>query len=128
MSVPVTLNSPPDSLPIAWNSFAHTDFVLKPGATTPTQLPFVEPPKVGVALPFGTLQIEKEKTGPLADRATGPFAAGYDCTVTPVGGSPESVANPDVGTRDPRSGDDSAARSGTALSRVPLDPLGRITT
>ncbi len=93
MSAPVTLNSPPESLPVAWNSFAHTDFVLKPGASTPTQLPFVEPPKVGVALPFGTLEIEKQKTGPLADQAPGPFAASYDCTVTPFGGGPESVAS-----------------------------------
>lgn len=93
MSAPADLNSPPDSLPIAWNSFAHTDFVLKPGATTPTQLPFVEPPKVGVALPFGTLQIEKEKTGALADQAAGPFAASYECTVTPAGGSPVTVAH-----------------------------------
>ncbi len=93
MSVPVTLNSPPNSLPIAWNSFAHTDFVLKPGDTRPSQLPFVEPPKVGVALPFGRLEIQKLKTGPLADAAAGPFAAGYDCTVTPFGGSPVSVAS-----------------------------------
>ena len=93
MSAPVTLHSPPDSLPIAWNSFAHTDFVLKPGATSPSQLPFVEPPKVGVALPFGTLEIDKQKTGPLAAQATGPFAAAYDCTVTPTGGSPVSVAS-----------------------------------
>ncbi|MBV9421837.1 MAG: hypothetical protein JOZ98_02925, partial [Solirubrobacterales bacterium] len=69
MSAPVTLDHPPGSLPIAWNSFAHTDFVLKPGATSPSQLPFVEPPKVGVALPFGTLEIQKEKTGALADQA-----------------------------------------------------------
>jgi uncharacterized repeat protein (TIGR01451 family) len=93
MSAPVTLHSPPDSLPIAWNSFAHTDFVLKPGATAPSQLPFVEPPKVGVALPFGTLEIDKQKTGPLADQAVGSFTASYDCTVTPAGGSPVSVAN-----------------------------------
>ena len=93
MSAPVDLNHPPNSLPIAWNSFAHTDFVLKPGATSPSQLPFVEPPKVGVALPFGTLEIDKQKTGPLAAQATGPFAAAYDCTVTPTGGSPVSVAS-----------------------------------
>ena len=93
MSAPVDLNHPPNSLPIAWNSFAHTDFVLKPGATSPSQLPFVEPPKVGVALPFGTLEIDKQKTGPLAAQATGPFAAAYDCTVTPTGGSPVTVAS-----------------------------------
>ena len=93
MSAPVDLNHPPNSLPIAWNSFAHTDFVLKPGATSPSQLPFVEPPKVGVALPFGTLEIDKQMTGPLAAQATGPFTASYDCTVTPTGGTPVSVAS-----------------------------------
>ena len=93
MSAPVDLHSPPDSLPIAWNSFAHTDFVLKPGDKIPSQLPLVEPPKVGVALPFGTLEIEKQLTGPLAANATGTFEASYDCAVTPAGGSPVSVAS-----------------------------------
>ena len=93
MSAPVDLNHPPNGLPIAWNSFAHTDFVLKPGATSPSQLPFVEPPKVGVALPFGTLEIDKQMTGPLAAQAIGPFTASYDCTVTPTGGTPVSVAS-----------------------------------
>ncbi len=92
MSAPVTLNSPPDAMPIAWNSFAHTDFVLKPGATIPTQLPVVEPPKVGVALPFGTLEVDKQVTGPEAASVTGSFGVHYDCTVSPAGGTPESVA------------------------------------
>ncbi len=95
MSAPVTLKNPPDAMPIAWNSFAHTDFVLRPGATTPTQLPVVEPPKVGVALPFGTLEIEKQLTGPDAASATGPFGVHYDCTVTPAGGTPQSVDSGD---------------------------------
>ncbi len=93
MSAPVDLSNTRDSLPIAWNSFAHTDFVLKPGDRVPTQLPLVEPPKVGVALPFGTLQIEKQLTGPLAAGATGPFAVSYDCAVTPAGGNPVTVAS-----------------------------------
>jgi uncharacterized repeat protein (TIGR01451 family) len=93
MIAPVDLKSPPDSLPIAWNSFAHTDFVLKPGDKIPSQLPLVEPPKVGVALPFGTLEIEKQLTGPLAPSAAGTFEASYDCVVTPAAGSPVSVAS-----------------------------------
>ncbi len=96
MSTPVTLNSPPDAMPIAWNSFAHTDFVLRPGAAVPTQLPVVEPPKVGVALPFGTLEVDKQVTGPEAATATGPFGVHYDCTVTPAGGTPQSVAAGDA--------------------------------
>jgi hypothetical protein len=93
MQAPTDLSTPGDSLPIAWNSFAHTDFVLEPGTTVPVQLPLVEPPKVGVAMPFGLLQINKSVTGLADPGMVGPFEAAYSCAVTPAGGSPVVVAS-----------------------------------
>ena len=91
MSAPTDLNGA-DQLPIAWNSFAHSDFFNVNGATT--QLRAVEPEKVGVIMPFGTLQIDKVVTGPVPPGSLiGPFAVSYSCVVTPASGPPATVAS-----------------------------------
>jgi uncharacterized repeat protein (TIGR01451 family) len=83
MQAPVDLAAP-DSLPIAWNSFAHTDFVDGTGQLLPQ-----EPPQVGVGMPFGNLVVSKTIAAPAPPAGTtvGPFTANYSCSVTPAGGS-----------------------------------------
>ncbi len=95
MSAPTDLNGG-GQLPIAWNSFAHTDFFRKANGST-TQLKAVEPEKVGVAMPFGTLEIDKDVTGPIPEGSLiGPFTIGYQCVVTPTTGAPVTVAQGQV--------------------------------
>jgi uncharacterized repeat protein (TIGR01451 family) len=92
MSAPTDLTSPPSQIPIAWNSFAHTDFFNDDG--TAVQLPAVEPEKAGVALPFGSLEIAKVITGPIPDGSViGPFTFTYSCDVTPATGTSVTVAS-----------------------------------
>jgi LPXTG-motif cell wall-anchored protein len=90
ISVPLRAPVDPDSaqsLPIAWNSFAHTDFVDGSGQLLPQ-----EPPKVGIAMPLGNLVITKQIGTPGPAGGVGPFTASYTCTVTPSGGTPVVVA------------------------------------
>ncbi len=95
MSSPADLDGQ-ESLPIAWNSFAHTDFFAQPNGST-TQLPPVEPEKVGVAMPFGTLEITTNVTGPIPPLSKiGPFLGTYSCTVTTATGSVVVVASGDA--------------------------------
>ncbi|NUP50751.1 MAG: hypothetical protein HOW97_26090 [Catenulispora sp.] len=85
-----------DANPVAWNSFGHTDFFTNGGTTT--QLPAVEPVKVGIAMPFGNLAITKEVAGPLPPGSkVGPFTVAYSCAVTKADGTSEVVAT-DSGT------------------------------
>ncbi|MDQ6936516.1 MAG: DUF5979 domain-containing protein [Actinomycetota bacterium] len=92
MSAPANLDTTTNQLPIAWNSFAHTDFFREANGSI-TQLRAVEPEKVGVALPFGTLQIDKTVTGDLPPGSLiGPFRGTYTCVVTTAGGEPVTVA------------------------------------
>ena len=91
MSAPTDLDVTGNPLPIAWNSFAHTDFMLQNG--NPVQLPLVEPIKVGIGMPFDKLSITKTVTGPIpAGSLIGPFQAAYQCTVTPATGDPVIAA------------------------------------
>ncbi len=90
MQAPTDLDTGTNPLPVAWNSFAHTDFMVQAGK--PFQLPAVEPLKVGIGLPFGNLQINKTVTGPIpAGSLIGPFRVRYECTVTPAQGTPAVV-------------------------------------
>ena len=91
MAAPADLNGG-GQLPIAWNSFAHSDFFQNPTGP-PTQLKAVEPEKVGVVMPFGTLEIDKNITGPVPPGSLiGPFRVGYSCVVTTTGGQAVTVA------------------------------------
>ncbi len=91
MSAPANLDTTTNQLPIAWNSFAHTDFFGQPGAER--QLRAVEPEKVGVAMPFGNLQIDKVVTGDVPPGSIiGPFRVDYSCAVTTAGGENVNVA------------------------------------
>ncbi len=95
------MSSPPDlggseALPIAWNSFAHTDFFRQPNGSS-LQLPPVEPEKVGVALPFGELEIAKVITGTVPPGSViGPFRGTYTCIVTTAGGESVPVRTGEV--------------------------------
>ncbi len=96
-AIVVPMSAPADltdhgQLPIAWNSFAHSDFFQNANGST-TQLRAVEPEKVGVAMPFGTLQIDKDITGPIPPGSLiGPFAVTYTCVVTTAAGRDVTVA------------------------------------
>ncbi len=91
MSAPANLDTTTNDLPIAWNSFAHTDF-FKVGNST-VQLRAVEPIRVGVAIPFGNLEIDKQVTGDIPPGSIiGPFRGTYDCSITTAGGSVVPVA------------------------------------
>lgn len=86
MMAPTDLDTTTNPLPVAWNSFAHTDVMVQSGR--PFQLPPVEPLKVGIGLPFGNLQINKTVTGPIPPGSLiGPFKVRYECTVTPTQGA-----------------------------------------
>ena len=99
MSAPADLTGS-DQLPIAWNSFAHSDF-FQTGPSTTTQLRGVEPEKVGVAMPFGTLEVDKDITGPVPPGSLiGPFPVSYTCVVTTAAGQAVTVAE-GTGTVDP---------------------------
>ena len=99
MSAPADLTGS-DQLPIAWNSFAHSDF-FQTGPGTTTQLRAVEPEKVGVAMPFGTLEVDKDITGPVPPGSLiGPFPVSYTCVVTTAAGQAVTVAQ-GTGTIDP---------------------------
>ncbi|MFD0638213.1 DUF5979 domain-containing protein [Catenulispora yoronensis] len=80
-----------DDNPVAWNSFGHTDFFSS--GESATQLPAVEPVKVGVAMPFGDLAITKAVAGPLPPGSkVGPFTVRYSCRVTDADGQDHLVA------------------------------------
>lgn len=92
MSAPADLDTSSNQLPIAWNSFAHTDFFRQTNGST-VQLKAVEPIRVGIAMPFGTLQVDKQVTGDLPPGSIiGPFAGSYQCIVTTAGGTAVTVA------------------------------------
>jgi uncharacterized repeat protein (TIGR01451 family) len=91
MLAPASLSGTGDG-PIAWNSFAHSDF-FQVGSST-VQLPAVEPIKVGIAMPFGSLAITKKVTGGLPPGSVfGPFTITYSCVVTTAAGQAVTVAS-----------------------------------
>ncbi|MGC0416280.1 DUF5979 domain-containing protein [Embleya sp. AB8] len=88
MASPVDLQEPGDPA-IAWNSFAHSETVVRNGA--PEELPVTEPPKVGIGMRFGNLRVDKAVTGLPEGLPPGPYTVAYQCTVTPAGGTPQKV-------------------------------------
>ncbi|MFJ2739919.1 DUF5979 domain-containing protein [Streptomyces sp. NPDC087440] len=88
MSSPVDLDRPGNPA-VAWNSFAHSETVIQNGRKT--DLPTTEPPKVGVGMRFGNLRVDKIEVNPPEGITLGPYKAGYRCTVTPEGGTPQVV-------------------------------------
>ncbi len=96
MSAPADLDTTTNQLPIAWNSFAHSDFFRQPNGSI-TQLPPVEPEKVGVAMPFGNLEITKTVTGDIPPGSIiGPFRGTYRCVVTTADGDDVVVRTGDA--------------------------------
>ncbi|WP_369377589.1 DUF5979 domain-containing protein [Streptomyces sp. cg36] len=88
MAAPVDLDRPGDPA-IAWNSFAHSETVLRGGR--PEVLPTTEPPKVGVGMRFGNLRVDKVAENPPDGVTLGPYTLAYRCAVTPTGGRPVTV-------------------------------------
>ncbi|WP_190091949.1 DUF5979 domain-containing protein [Streptomyces melanogenes] len=88
MASPADLDRPGDPA-IAWNSFAHSETVLRGGQ--PEVLPTTEPPKVGVGMRFGNLRVDKVAENPPDGVSLGPYTLAYRCTVTPTGGRPVTV-------------------------------------
>lgn len=88
MSSPVDLDHPDDPA-VAWNSFAHSETVIQNGSKH--DLPVTEPPKVGVGMRFGNLRVDKIEVNPPEGVPVGLYKAGYRCTVTPEGGTPQLV-------------------------------------
>ncbi|MFE5329594.1 DUF5979 domain-containing protein [Embleya sp. NPDC056575] len=88
MSAPTDLREPGDPA-IAWNSFAHSETVVRNGAAE--ELPVTEPPKVGIGMRFGNLRVDKAVVGLPEGLPPGPYTVAYQCTVTPAGGTPQVV-------------------------------------
>jgi uncharacterized repeat protein (TIGR01451 family) len=90
VSSPLALEDP-TTAPIAWNSFAHEDFLLT-FAGKPIALPPTEPIKAGIAILFGRVAVTKEVIDPPPGISLPPFPMQYECTATPEAGEPTVVA------------------------------------
>ncbi|MET0323698.1 MAG: hypothetical protein ABW219_00650, partial [Ilumatobacteraceae bacterium] len=97
----------PSTVPIAWNSFAHTDFLVVDGGDDIVLGP-TEPIKAGIAMPYGQVRVSKQEVVPPPGVTLPPYLVSYECTV----GTTVVAAAADVEV------------SGGASFLLPLVPVG----
>ncbi len=79
MRAPVNIANP-STTPIAWNSFAHSDFLSVPGGDD-TILGPTEPIKAGIAIPYGQVRVSKAEVDPPPGVTLPPYLVSFECTV-----------------------------------------------
>ena len=67
-------------MPIAWNSFAHTDFLVVEGGDDIILGP-TEPIKAGIAIPYGQVRVSKAEVDPPPGVTLPPYLVSFECTV-----------------------------------------------
>ena len=114
MSAPVDLANP-STTPIAWNSFAHTDFLVVEGGDDIVLGP-TEPIKAGIAIPYGQVRVSKEEVDPPPGVVLPPYLVSFACTVNGTGSPPAPTSRWRAGVVPP------APRSGGR----PMPDLGDV--